>query len=654
MASGLKTSQNGSGGFLQGCITLSGPLFLLILAVFFFLPEREADQAFESAAAEKEPERVLLLPFTNATDDPEFDWYTFGLRHVVASGLERVGIPLIADPPLDAALIQMDRHYRDLGTADMTGLMNLLAVDLVIATRIERAGNDHVLVFEMYNEHGRRSHGERRSDRGFCDNLSDVIGRMTSAIAERYRYMEPPAFRYKPEALAAWAQGINRYHRQGGFTATALFEQALAADPTLHEARAWLARARLDSGAIAEARQLLAGMPQSRLPEVAFLVRGNLALLEGDLDAAEMSFRAIQSPRFLPDAWSRIIALKALQGADAEAREQYTIGRAQLGPLFSAEDITEAIKINTTEAQRRNRETLLNRAPAWYSRAGITRETYRSALASQSWLEPQIREPMLLDLYRDLETKHAWRLRSQAAMHLIHLYLTQEQDDRALDIARDTLEWLRPIEAPHHHARFHLQIARILMIRPRSQNNVAPLLEADRHLEPVFSFLKQYPIPILAIDAHHVAGMVYLALSDLKTARTHFQAGDKNVADEIRMSRTHIGLATVAMHQKQWEPAKALLQKANITLKNDSGLALALLARCAYETGNGSQAHGYALQAEMRQPGIIPRQHLELYQLVRSTNSTAVRPGRIRDISSILRPTKKGGTAVPPLSNHRE
>jgi tetratricopeptide (TPR) repeat protein/TolB-like protein len=252
---------------------------------------------------------LAILPFSNATGNPDFDWTRTGLPNLIHTDLNQTkALRLVAEDRvqgiLDNLKLGSEGNYRTDAVHRVSGILgvenvltgNLMkagerfrieaiiqnAADGSVATDapIQVEGRGEESLFTMVDALTERIREELGVARGWGEKDLGVTDLSTNSIP----------------ALGFYEQGLT-YVRIGNDTEAASFlEQAVEADPEFAIARSILAETYDRLGFSKKAKQE-AGRAVGALalasPYEAARVRAVYARLEGDLDEAEASYRSL-------------------------------------------------------------------------------------------------------------------------------------------------------------------------------------------------------------------------------------------------------------------------------------------------------------------------------------------------------------------------
>ena len=327
-----------------------GTLFVTLSLALAWIVGNRSDG--ELLLAEGQSGRILLLPFSNATEDPELDWVERGLWAMTLRILDDTeGIEAVASESVDQILDGRDSAGLELlDRTELGRLANAVGADVV--QRSVLRGSEAALVLETtsLNRNGSRREWRIRG--------SDPVEIVRALGAETVRRVRPDATfsdlfdRYSVDPLVnrLLATGIHEARTDGASDALHYFEVTLDLEPDLELARAHLANTHLELSEFSLAQELAERVRESaRLTEDATLelealgVLSTVAFQRGDPDrsgqlaelALEIS-RRIEHREFEATSLARLgdVAreLDDFETAEQRLREALQLRRA-LGDL---------------------------------------------------------------------------------------------------------------------------------------------------------------------------------------------------------------------------------------------------------------------------------------------------------------------------------
>ncbi|MCZ6840837.1 MAG: BTAD domain-containing putative transcriptional regulator [Alphaproteobacteria bacterium] len=199
-------------------------------------PEGETDTALEQVAAGPplpDGPSVAVLPFENASDDPDQSYFADGITENVISGLTRFREILVIGVKSILIVREQAADLREIGRA--------LGVAHIVEGSVRRAGDRVRVTAQLVDAAtGQRlwaEHYDRDLDDIFAvqDEITDII---VATLAGQIEHLEMRRAAKKPagdlvayDCLLRGRQCLNRYTKDGELEARRYFEKALELDP---------------------------------------------------------------------------------------------------------------------------------------------------------------------------------------------------------------------------------------------------------------------------------------------------------------------------------------------------------------------------------------------------------------------------------------
>lgn len=186
----------------------------------------------DPAAVRKEPiTSIAVLPFTNESGDPDFEYITDGITEGLIRDLARI-------PDLSVKARNTVFKYKE-KNVDPTTVGKEIAVDAVVTGRIRRGGDDQIEVsYEMVDA---RSGGVLISDRAVQgrSELASLQNKVSKGITHGLRQdasvaISAPHYTGNREAYELYLRGryyLNRRTNQDFKTAVGYFQRSIEMDP---------------------------------------------------------------------------------------------------------------------------------------------------------------------------------------------------------------------------------------------------------------------------------------------------------------------------------------------------------------------------------------------------------------------------------------
>lgn len=247
---------------------------------------------------------VAVLPFENATGDPEYQWLQFGLAKTVGLLLQESGVVRAVGPEVTA----------DLPEGDLADRTAVLGTDFGMAARIHRSAGRFEVQWHLSQRTAQPVTGQ------FSTADASSIARQLVEVAVAHAAGTPKApvpaqpVLDDPLALELYSRGIEAQYADDRAQAATLLAAALAREPGSHVLAVALAVARFDprdaKNSLVRYRKLRKALPpdaRSARTQLAYEI-GNRLWYEGEVKLAEPLLRqALQSSREDPLLRARIL-----------------------------------------------------------------------------------------------------------------------------------------------------------------------------------------------------------------------------------------------------------------------------------------------------------------------------------------------------------
>ena len=295
--------------------------------------------------------RVVVLPFTNATGDPAYDWLSTGLAEMTAATLGRTpGVRVVPGERLQRVI-----ETRKLDTGDAIGrdrtreLALALGADLALEARFRHASARRDAAdacaadFRIFDTDGVAAEGTVQGADFLeaADRLALSVAR--GLVRGRVPVRMTTSYSRDPFVDRLYAMGLHQLRAAGAETAAPYFEIALRSRPSFLQARVALAQSVEDGGDLQRAGELARevleqarGQGEQHLQVWSLRALGRLAVLEGRLaDAQENTSQAYSIVLGADGAAARAdllldLARLALTRGDAGRAEELFIETLQI------------------------------------------------------------------------------------------------------------------------------------------------------------------------------------------------------------------------------------------------------------------------------------------------------------------------------------
>jgi adenylate cyclase len=197
------------------------------------------------ASAPTEPSRpsIVVLPFANRSGDADRDYLGIGLAEDITTALSRFSSLFVISPVTTFALRGRERDARHVGRA--------LGVRYIVQGSVVQSDDRIRVTVHLVDAHTAIEVWAQRYDGTVADVftmqdeiiavlVATLVGRVEAAVLERIRRRPPDSL----DAYDAFLRGKEYHHRftrEDNTRALAMFERAIALEPTYALAYAWLA-----------------------------------------------------------------------------------------------------------------------------------------------------------------------------------------------------------------------------------------------------------------------------------------------------------------------------------------------------------------------------------------------------------------------------
>ena len=437
--------------------------------------------------------RVIVLPVTNASGDPDLDWVRLGITELVGPTLDRVdGVSVLSTEAVEAALSRPDAE--GWSEEELRRLARSMGADVVVEATLEADGDDLALSYATHKVDGGVS---RHTLSG--SEPTGLADRLAFRLAQRLRPgAEPPrlqdTFSDDPLVNRLYAMGKDLLDREGPALARAYFEVCLREEPNFSWARLRAAQVEIRTGERdlgRDALEVLLDQPQLE-PRIRIETELELAAQDG----ARGDY---------PSSNLRFASARALAREIADVSREFGVlllwGQFRLGIEEDAADLLhQAFELAEELGDERGRAQALNGLGAGARARG---ELERSREAHEQALEiaTRLRDPLL---------------RASAEHGLGKVAIYQNRPEDALVFASRSVDAYRA--AGHEHFRMDaLNSLGLIHFQMKSYD------EAQVALEEVLELANDLDNEEFRANAANNLALIHLSRRQLDEAERYFE-----------------------------------------------------------------------------------------------------------------------------------
>lgn len=549
---------------------------------------------------------VALLPVANKSGRAELDWMSTGLAEMLAQSLaESPALQVVDSLRVFRTVEDLRLEPGSLAPGDLRRLGELLDVDRLVVGTLRQAGERirveiRLMDLDLPVERAGILAGEIAALAELFA-LSETLGRqLRQALAVDAETTAGHALSSNPQAMAAYAEGLERLMEGDSVGAAPALQRAVEADPDFPAAWVRLAAAQEQLGyrdqALAAAREAVERLGDQP-GRVAFEARAREAALSGNFERAQQILMALVA-RYPRDLEARVALAEALgeHGRLAEARRQleeiaaaspnhprvwFLLGKYAIlaGDSRTAVDefLVRALVIQNRLGNRQSRADVQNAfgiAYAELGELGLAEARYQEAVA----------------LRREIGDERGV---ASATSNVARIRLRQGDFDAARTGLQEALETVERIGDRQAVANLHNEIG---FLEEQQGRYEAALERYRRALAVLHDLGNQRAIA----ETYNNVGFGYFLLGELDNAAVFARQAVQLYTETANSHGLMVAGQTVGLLELargNWDPAlKALLEVLRLSRElgdaRAEATALGNIGRVAQFQGRFSAAHG--------------------------------------------------------------